>query len=386
MRPMQRAAACDLPACAPSAESGRGARRRGARAALRRAVARRQAHGVRSRLESLGARCRDRHRDARSRPTASRISATPPTTRDGHRAIAPIVVWSPDSKKIATFQQDQRNVGEMYLVDTKVGHPTLQAWKYPLPGDDVVTMIQRVVIDVDSGKIVRLQMPPDQHRSTLCDDLACRGRVGRRAVERRFDERSPSSRRRAITGSETLRVANAATGEVRDVFEETVPTFFESGNGRVNWRYLPASNEVIWFSERDNWGQLYLYDSESGKLKHQITTGEGQRHAAAARRREDAHALLRGGRQRDGPRSVLPALLSHRHRRKQPEAAHAGGRESRRLAVAVGPYFVDSYSKPDVPPVAVLRDADGKVVMTVEKADISRLRRRPAGSRRRRSP
>ena len=38
----------------------------------------------------------------------------------------PIVVWSPDSQKIATFQQDQRNVGEMYLVSTAVGHPQLQ--------------------------------------------------------------------------------------------------------------------------------------------------------------------------------------------------------------------------------------------------------------------
>ena len=57
--------------------------------------------------------------------------------------------------------------------------------------------------------------------------------------------------------------------------EERVGTFFESGNGRVNWRYLPASNEIIWFSERDNWGHLYLYDLQTGKLKHQITTGEG---------------------------------------------------------------------------------------------------------------
>ena len=63
---------------------------------------------------------------------------------------------------------------------------------------------------------------------------------------------------------EQLRVANAATGEVRDVLEETVATFFESGNGRANWRYLPATNEVIWFSERDNWGQLYLYDLHTG--------------------------------------------------------------------------------------------------------------------------
>src|SRR5260370_2831592 len=42
----------------------------------------------------------------------------------------PIVVWSPDSKKIATFQQDQRKVGEMYLVSTKVRHPELKPSNY----------------------------------------------------------------------------------------------------------------------------------------------------------------------------------------------------------------------------------------------------------------
>ncbi|MDB5190896.1 MAG: peptidase, partial [Segetibacter sp.] len=52
----------------------------------------------------------------------------------------PILAWSPDSKKIATYQQDQRNASDMYLVTTNVGKPTLQAWKYPLPGDkDIVT-------------------------------------------------------------------------------------------------------------------------------------------------------------------------------------------------------------------------------------------------------
>src|SRR5262249_38993057 len=64
------------------------------------------------------------------------------------RSDRPIVVWSPDSKKIATFQQDQRGTGEMYLVDTRVGHPKREAWKYPLPRDATVTMIHRVAIDV----------------------------------------------------------------------------------------------------------------------------------------------------------------------------------------------------------------------------------------------
>ena len=33
----------------------------------------------------------------------------------------PVLLWSPDSKKIATFQQDQRHVSDMYLVSTNVG-------------------------------------------------------------------------------------------------------------------------------------------------------------------------------------------------------------------------------------------------------------------------
>ena len=53
--------------------------------------------------------------------------------------------------------------------------PMLKAWKYPLVGDADVTMIERVIIEVDSPKVIRLKMPPDQHRSTLCDDVACRG-------------------------------------------------------------------------------------------------------------------------------------------------------------------------------------------------------------------
>src|ERR1017187_2768925 len=162
----------------------------------------------------------------------------------------------------------------MYLVDTKVGHPTLRAWKYPLPGDDIVTTIQRVIINVDGPKVIRLQMPPDQHRSSLCDDVKCRG------GEWEDVEWSPDTAHLAFVSTsrdhknEKLRVADTATGVIRDVLEETSPTQFESGAGRVNWRFMPRSNEVIWFSERSGWGHLYLYDLATGKLKNQITSGD----------------------------------------------------------------------------------------------------------------
>jgi dipeptidyl-peptidase-4 len=285
----------------------------------------------------------------------------------------PILLWSPDSKKIATFQQDQRGVGEMYLVETKVGHPVLQAWKYPLPGDDVVTTIQRVVIDLDARKVIRLQLPPDQHRSTLCDDVECRGSD--------WDdvEWSPDASRLAFVSTsrdhkqEQLRVADAATGAVRDVFEETATTQYESGWGRVNWRYLPGSNEIIWFSERDNWGHLYLYDLATGKLKNQITSGEWV-----------VTQLLHV----DEKNRVLYFLADGREKGENPYFAHLyrigfDGKnltlltpESGNHEVSLSPsgrYFADSYSKPDVPGVTVVRDDAGKLIAMVAKTDISKL-------------
>jgi len=285
----------------------------------------------------------------------------------------PIVVWSPDSKKIATFQQDQRGVGEMYLVNTQVGHPQLQAWKYPLPGDDTVAMLHRVIIDTTAPSVVRLKMTPDQHRSTLCDNLACRGgdwgdvQWAPDSSSLAFVSTSRDHRRTQ------LRVADPTTGAVRDVLEETVATFFESGNGRVNWKYLPASNEVIWFSERDNWGQLYLFDLQTGKLKRQITTGEGN---VTQLLHVDAKARVLAF-QAVGREKGRDPYFTHLYRvRMDSGPATLLTPEDANHDVALsesGRYFVDSYSKPDAPPVAVLRDSAGKLILELERADISKL-------------
>ncbi len=290
------------------------------------------------------------------------------------RSDRPVILWSPDSRKIATFQQDQRGVGEMYLVNTKVGHPDLQAWKYPLPGDTVVTTIHRVIIDLDGPRTVRLGMPPDQHRTTLCDDLICS------EGEWADVEWSPDSSHLAFVSVSRdhkraqLRITDAATGAIRDVLEETVATQYESGSAdRVNWRYLPASNEILWFSERDNWGHLYLYDLATGRLKNQITSGEWV-----------VTQLLRV----DEKNRMLYFLAAGSEKGRDPYFIHLYriGLDGKNLSLLTpedgthdvtlspsGRFFVDSYSKPDVAPVAVLRDADGKLLTTIEKADISRL-------------
>jgi dipeptidyl-peptidase-4 len=284
----------------------------------------------------------------------------------------PVLVWSPDSKKIATFQHDGRNVGEMYLVDTRVGHPRLEAWKYPLPGDEHIFMLHRVIIDVEQAKVVRLKMDPDPHRSSLCDHIVCRGEW----VDVQW---GPDSEQLAFVSTSRdhkhtqLFVTSASTGEVRKVLEETVDTFFESGNGRVNWRVLFPSNEVIWFSQRDDWGQLYLYDLATGKLKHQITSGEG-----------NVTQLLRV----DEKARELVFQAVGREKGRDPYFTHLYhiGMDGRKLTLLTpedanheitfadsGQFFVDSFSTPTTPPVAIVRDRAGTLVMDLEKADISKL-------------
>jgi dipeptidyl aminopeptidase/acylaminoacyl peptidase len=286
---------------------------------------------------------------------------------------AAILIWSPDSKKIATFQQDQRKTGEMYLVPVTNSHPTLKAWKYPLVGDKDVTMIERVVIDVASHKVVRLKMLPDQHRSTLCDDIACHGST--------WDdvEWSPDDSHLVFVSTsrdhkqEWVREADTATGDVREVVGETTAKFYESGNGKINWHYLAKSNEILWFSERDDWGNLYFYDFATGKLKNQVTHGPGNVTQVLHVDEGTKTVYFVGVGKEPGRDPYFQHFYS----------IHFDGTGQRLLtpenadhAIKVSPdgrYFVDTWSTPTEPQTTVVRSSDGKTVMEVGKQDISKL-------------
>ena len=285
----------------------------------------------------------------------------------------PVVAWSPDSKKVATFQQDQRHLNDMYLVTTNVGSPKLEAWKYPLPTDAEIAKIHRVVIDVEAVKVVRFNMPPDDHRSTLCDDISCGGDFtdvewGKDSATVAFVS-STRDHKQA-----TLRVADAVTGAVRDIHVEKVATQYESGKGATNWRYFPTTNEFIWYSEKTDWGHIYLHDLKTGALKNAITSGD--------------FIVTRIVRIDEKARTVY-FEANGREKGRDPYFSHFysvgfDGKNLRLLTpedgthqVTISPdggYFIDNFSKPDVPPVAVLREMSGKLVTTLETADVSRLK------------
>ncbi|MFN8059486.1 MAG: DPP IV N-terminal domain-containing protein [Vicinamibacterales bacterium] len=277
----------------------------------------------------------------------------------------PVVLWSPDSRKVATFQQDERQVGDMYLVETKVGHPVLKAWKYPLPGDAVVAMLHRVVVDTDTGAVVRFKMAPDHHRATLGDDVSLDDMAWSPDASR-FAFVSVSRDHKQVT----LRVADVATGEVRTVFDENEESQFESVAG---WRMLWSSRQVLWSSERDDWSQLYLYDLDSGRMVRRVTVGRWPvsrivRVDEAARR---VYFMASGHAPAEDPYFGHLYAMSLDGGPEMPLTPEEG-QHTVQMSPS-GRYIVDTWSTPERAPEVVVRDAAGTVVMPVEKADISKL-------------
>ncbi|MEO6820127.1 MAG: DPP IV N-terminal domain-containing protein [Ginsengibacter sp.] len=282
-----------------------------------------------------------------------------------------ILRWSPDSKKIATFKQDQRKVNDMYLVTSNVGAPKLKSWKYELPGDSNIMMIHRVIIEVTNPKVIYLDVPADPHRATLSDDISVSGT---------FDdvEWSEDASQLAFVSTsrdhkiEKVRIADAKTGKVREIFSETVPTQFESGWGTINWKYLSNTNEIIWFSERDNWGHLYLYDALTGKLKNQITKGDWL--VSQVLKIDERNRILyfeTNGRQKENPYFSNICSINFDGKNLKDLTPEAGNHK-----VDFSPsekYFIDNYSKPDVAATIVLRNLEGKIIVPLEKTNISRL-------------
>lgn len=287
------------------------------------------------------------------------------------RSNTPVLLWSPDSKKIATFQHDSRLVKSMHLVSTNIGHPKLDSWKYPLPGDEHVFMLERVIIDVESKQVTRLKDKADFQRSTVTDHIYSNGKM----LDVQWNATSNSIAYVSVSRNHShaiLKVADANTGKVVTILDEKVNTFFESGTNKANWFFLPKTNEVIWFSQRSDWGHLYLYDLGTGTLKQAITQGDWNVLQVRAIDKVNREIYFTGaGRETGDPYfkyfykvnmdgSALTLLT--------PEIAdHTISLNSNHE------YFSDKYSTPNQPSKAIIRNIKGEVVVALENTDISDL-------------
>jgi len=275
------------------------------------------------------------------------------------RSDKPVLKWSPNSTKIATFRQDARGVGEMHLTTTNVGHPKLDTWKYALPGDEKIFEIERIIIDIESKSIVKLQMDNDFQRSTTTDHIAGRGGE---LLDSQWSE--DSSKLAFISSSRDhkeahLQIADSKTGEVTSIFKEIVETYYESGLRAENWRVLFDTNEFIWYSEKDNWGHIYLYDLSSKKLKNRITIGDWLvREIMHIDNDKREIIFTAGGKEKGNPYHVYLYKINF-------DGSGLICLTPEKGSHSINPspnwnYFVTTYSSTVNPPVSILKDRDGK--------------------------
>jgi dipeptidyl aminopeptidase/acylaminoacyl peptidase len=299
------------------------------------------------------------------------------------KPMPPEVVWSPDSKRLVTYRLDQRKVKELYLVQSVTPNgsvrPILYTFRYPEPGDKDVAMAQFMVFDVETKDKVVLDTPSEivDYISPIMAQWVWWSEDGARVY---FIEKD--------RGEKTLwlHVADPKSGVTRTIIEEHRSTFVEPGlnpSAPPVVKVLTGSNEIIWFSERDGWGHLYLYDAKTGAVKNQITSGhwvvrellyvdEANRwvyFAASGREPGRDPYLRRVYRVKlDGSSLQLLTPEDADHLNTQPFTFQSPSPFS-----PSGRYFVDTYSRADIPPVTVVRSADGKLVRDLEHADASQL-------------
>ncbi|MGL4554056.1 MAG: prolyl oligopeptidase family serine peptidase, partial [Gemmataceae bacterium] len=270
------------------------------------------------------------------------------------------VFWSPDGARFIALRTKAGRRRVVNLIESSPKgstDPKLHTFRYDKPGDDLDVTTPRL-FDAAAGKEVPLD-------ATLFPDPWAIDEFRWAADSKTF---TFAYNRR---GHQVLRVieADAVTGKARAVVDEASKTFIDYAGKRFAW-YLDGA--VLWMSERDGWNHLYRIDAKTGDAK-QLTKGEwavrGVDRVDEARR----HIYFRAG-------GIVPGQSPyHVHHCR----VDFDGKDLTRLTDGDGThtvrrspdgkYLIDTYSRVDLPPVSVLRDADGKHLLDLDRADAGPL-------------
>jgi dipeptidyl-peptidase 4 len=274
------------------------------------------------------------------------------------------VFWSPDSSKLVTYRIDSRNAGRftsLQFAPPDQLRPRAFNYVYPLPGE-VLAKADTIIFDIQSGKHVDVKSTPIE--------LAFQDGPGYEWFPdgKSFNYNDITRGNKA----EELRVVDAATGEQKVLVREQAENYVDPGE--TFYRFAEKTGEIVWSSERDGWNHLYLYDSKTGQVENQITQGPWVvRHIESIDEKDRRIYFTANGREKN----------------EDPYQAHlySVGFDGKGLtllssenadhSVSVSPdgtFFVDSFSRPDLPGEAVLRHTkDGSDVRVLEKTDDSAL-------------
>ncbi len=283
------------------------------------------------------------------------------------------ITWSPDSKRLVAYRVRPGYRREVHYIEsspTDQLQPKHSTRVYAKPGDPV-DIAQPVLFEVETRKQVVVDNSLFPNPYSLSNPVWWKDS---RAFTFEYNQR----------GHQVYRVieVEATTGKARALISEEPQTFFSyrplTGNLRetgTRYRYdVGDGKEIIWASERDGWRHLYLYDGVTGKVKNQITRG---------------HWVVRGVVKVDEEKRQIWFQASGMYPGKDPYFTHYyrinfDGSGLTALAEADGDhtvsfssdmkYYVDLWSRVDLPPVSQLRRTeDGKVLMELERGDISAL-------------
>ncbi|HEX6966203.1 MAG TPA: DPP IV N-terminal domain-containing protein [Gemmatimonadaceae bacterium] len=274
------------------------------------------------------------------------------------------ITWSPDSRHLAAYRVLPGYKREVHYVESSPEdqlQPKYSTMLYNKPGD-VLDKDQPVLFDVAT------------HKQTIIDDSLFPNAYDVTALEWRTDGRAFTFEYNQ-RGHQVYRVieVDANTGKARAVIDEEMPTFFEYSGKKFRFG-LADGKEIIWMSERDGWNHLYLYDGITGKVKNQITKGDwvvrGVDWVDTTKRQIWFHAS--GMNAHEDPYFVQYYRIDFDGTHLTP-LTDADGMHS----VEFSPdhqYYVDEWSRVDLPPIMELRRAsDQRVVMRLEQADDSAL-------------
>jgi dipeptidyl aminopeptidase/acylaminoacyl peptidase len=281
--------------------------------------------------------------------------------------------WSKDGQFFYATRSDGRGVKELFVIDSLANpRPTLEKYKYPMPGEDAIRKTELHVGSRAARTLARI-------KPKWKDESYSGPHWGKQPGELRF------VRQDRLCRNLELCVLDAATGDCRVLISEgfeNAPVQFQPP------RYLEDSDEMIWWSERSGWGHFYLYE-RNGKLKNTITKGPWRASRIVAVDEKERCLYFVGNAREKGENIYYEHLYSVKLDGTDltllnPGDAHhmmGGGRGAPgpfapELSSMLSPsrkFLVDNTSRVDRGPESVLRDASGKLVMELEKADLSRL-------------
>lgn len=267
--------------------------------------------------------------------------------------------WSPDSKKLLVKRDDLTGVRIYPMYSSTSNQPIDHRYFYAPPGDSAVPRFQFYIIDVARRTPVRVPLGP----------IGAIGAVGDARWGSSSDELYVSHSDRGQKHVTISRV-NTTTGIPRTIAADSSSTFVDLEDDQ--WAVADGGNDLFVISERDGWGHLYRYGAD-GSLKGQLERGA---YRVEAIRRVDtgARQLYFMALGREGGNPYHPKLYRVNFDGTgltllTPEAGYHTIR-----AVPRAPFFIDTYSQTDTPPVTVLRSSDGAIVLELARGDATGLR------------